>query len=339
MPVTPQLVADDITPEAAASLLADQGGRLSVLSAEGGIFATLAGRYSGQPNFELFLKAHPGDMLRVTRKGRDAEDVDHPALTLGIATQPHTLTEIAHVPGFRDRGLIARFLWSLPENTVGRRKVGAPPPPAELLTTYSTTLRVLVLTLAERPEPLELRLTPDAIDALVQLEEWVEPQLDPRGGALATITDWASKFCGAVLRIAGLLHLAEHLNDGYAQPINLDTFRAAERIGRYYLAHALAVFDLMGADPDLDDARHVLDWITRAGRPSFTRRDLFNEIRSQRFAKVTDLHPALELLLEHGYIREQVAEKSPRGGRPSVAYDVHPAVHHRTAEPAEPAKP
>jgi replicative DNA helicase len=188
VPVMPQLVADDITPEAAASLLADQGGRLAVLSAEGGIFATLTGRYSGQPNFELFLKAHPGDMLRVTRKGRDAEDVDHPALTLGIATQPHTLTEIAHVPGFRDRGLIARFLWSLPENTVGRRKVGAPPPPAELLTTYTATLRMLVLTLAERPEPVELRLTPDAVDALVQLEEWVEPQLDPRGGALATIT-------------------------------------------------------------------------------------------------------------------------------------------------------
>jgi replicative DNA helicase len=99
------------------------------------------------------------------------------------------------------------------------------------------------------------------------------------------------------------------------------------------------VFDLMGADPDLDDARHILDWIARTGRPSFTRRDLFNELRSQRFAKVTALDPGLELLQEHGHIREQAAEKNPRGGRPSVGYDVHPAVHHLPAKPAEPAKP
>ena len=65
VPVMPRLVADDITPEAASSLLAEQAGRLAVLSAEGGIFATLAGRYSaGQPNFEVFLKGHSGDMLR-----------------------------------------------------------------------------------------------------------------------------------------------------------------------------------------------------------------------------------------------------------------------------------
>ena len=42
----PRLVADDITPEAAASLLAEQGGRLAIISAEGGIFDIIAGRYS-----------------------------------------------------------------------------------------------------------------------------------------------------------------------------------------------------------------------------------------------------------------------------------------------------
>lgn len=70
VPVLPRLVADDVTPEAVASLLAEQGGRLAVLSAEGGILATLAGRYSGAPNLEVFLKGHAGDLLRVDRKGR-----------------------------------------------------------------------------------------------------------------------------------------------------------------------------------------------------------------------------------------------------------------------------
>lgn len=56
VPPVPRLIADDVTTEAAASLLAEQGGRLAVLSAEGGIFSTLAGRYSGGvASLEVFL--------------------------------------------------------------------------------------------------------------------------------------------------------------------------------------------------------------------------------------------------------------------------------------------
>src|SRR6266487_2555221 len=136
-----RLVADDITPEAAASLLADQGGRLAVLSAEGGIFATLAGRYSGAPNLEVFLKGHAGDRLVVDRKGRDSEHIAQPALTLGLAVQPELLRDIAAMPGFRGRGLLARILYSLPATTVGRRRVGTPPPPESVVQTYTTNLR------------------------------------------------------------------------------------------------------------------------------------------------------------------------------------------------------
>jgi hypothetical protein len=105
---------------------------------------------------------------------------------------------------------------------------------------------------------------------------------------------------------------------------------AAERIGRYYLDHALAVYDLMGrSHPDLDDARELLAWITKhcskTGRPSFTRRDALKGLQGRsRFATVTDLDPALNLLTDHGHIRR--ADAKPTGGRPSIAYDVHPAA-------------
>ena len=139
VPVLPRLVADDITPEAAASLLSEQGGRLAVLSAEGGIFATMAGRYSaGTPNLEVFLKAHAGDLLRVDRKGRPAEHVEHPALTIGLAVQPEVLSQLADMPGFRGRGLLARLLFALPENTVGRRRIGPDPVPADVAQAYDT---------------------------------------------------------------------------------------------------------------------------------------------------------------------------------------------------------
>jgi len=44
-----RLFCDDITPEKLASVLYDNDGRTALLSAEGGIFDTLAGRYSGGP--------------------------------------------------------------------------------------------------------------------------------------------------------------------------------------------------------------------------------------------------------------------------------------------------
>lgn len=336
VPVLPRLIADDITPEAAASLLAEQSGRVAVLSAEAGIFATLAGRYSGAPNLEVFLKGHAGDMLRVDRKGRPAEHVERPALTLGLAVQPEVLVDIARMPGFRGRGLLARILYSLPVNTVGRRRVGTPPPPAAVTAAYVDQLRGLVHALTDWTDPAVLPLEPAADARVLQLEEAIEPRLAAGDGDLAHLADWAAKLTGATVRIAGLLHLAAHHNNGWNRPVDAGTIDAAASVGHYYLAHALAVFDYMGADPLVDDARTVLDWIGRAGSARFTRRDAFNELRGARFRKVTDLDPALALLVDHGQIRPVAAPPaSASGGRPpSPAFDVHPH-----AEPAQPAQP
>ena len=68
----PRLIVDDASPEKIASLLCEQGGRLALFSAEGGIFDILAGRYTsnGMANFDVFLKGHAGDPIRVDRIGR-----------------------------------------------------------------------------------------------------------------------------------------------------------------------------------------------------------------------------------------------------------------------------
>lgn len=324
VPVLPRLVADDITSEAAASLIAEQGGRLAVLSAEAGIFTTLAGRYSGAPNLEVFLKGHAGDMLRVDRKGRPAEHVEHPALTLGLAVQPDVLVDIARMPGFRGRGLLARILYSLPVNTVGRRRVGTPPPAEHIAAGYADNLRALVLALTDWTDPAVLPLDPDADARVLDLEAAIEPRLDSEAGDLGHVADWASKLTGATVRIAGLLHLAGHPRDGWNRAVDAGTLDAAARLGHYYLAHALAVFDHMGADPTTDDARTVLDWIARTGTGRFTRRDVFAALRGNRLKKVTDLDPAIGLLIDHGHLRPVPALPTTGGRPPSPAYDVHP---------------
>lgn len=334
IPPVPRLVADDVTPEAAATLLAEQDGRLAVLSAEGGIFGTLAGRYSAGPNLEVFLKGHAGDLLRVDRKGRPAEHVEHPALTLGLAVQPEVLRDIATMPGFRGRGLLARILYALPADTVGRRRIAPPPVPTDVADEYGVQLATLVASLHDLAGPTRLSLASEAGVRLQQFEAELEPQLGEHG-QLAHVTDWASKLAGATVRIAGLIHLADRFRSGWAAPISADTVEAAVRVARYYLAHALAVFDnVMGADPVVDDARAILDWITRHGRHEFTRRDLYVSVHSSRWRQVADLDPGLTVLEQHGHIARLGTTPGPRGGRPSVRYAVHPSV-----VPTKPTKP
>ncbi|WP_432995837.1 YfjI family protein [Dactylosporangium sp. CA-233914] len=324
IPVMPRLIADDVTSEQAASLLAEQGGRLAVLSPEGGIFATLAGRYSGAPNLEVFLKGHAGDMLRVDRRSRPAEHVDRPALTLGLAVQPEVLRDIAQMPGFRGKGLLARILFAVPENTVGRRRIGTEPVPEPMRRAYADNLGALVAALDGWTDPAVMPLTAEANARVLDIEREVEPRLGP-GGAWAHIIDWGSKYVGAVVRIAGLLHLAQYLGAGCTRPIPAATVDQAAALGRYFAEHALTAFDDMGADPVVDDARHVLAWIERTACERFTKRELFTAMSRGRFRKAADLDPALNLLQAHGYLHpEPQPERAGAGRPPSPAWLTHP---------------
>jgi Protein of unknown function (DUF3987) len=101
LPVLPRLLADDATPEALGSLLAEQGGRMALLSDEGGPFELMAGRYQATsgPNLGVYLKGHSTvTPLRVDRKGRDPEHVDRPTLTIGLIRKS-TVSGQAPAPG------------------------------------------------------------------------------------------------------------------------------------------------------------------------------------------------------------------------------------------------
>lgn len=49
-----------------------QGGCITVSSAEGGVFDSMAGRYEKGANFDIYLKGHSGDPITVDRIGRKA---------------------------------------------------------------------------------------------------------------------------------------------------------------------------------------------------------------------------------------------------------------------------
>ncbi|MEW1725201.1 YfjI family protein [Streptomyces sp. NPDC093109] len=330
IPAEPQLLADDATAETVISLMDEQGGRISVMSAEGEIFDIIAGRYSGAPNMGPFLKGHAGDRLRVNRQTRK-EYIDHPALTMGLCVQPQVLDDIGRIKGGRGRGLLGRFLYSLPESLVGRRKSSPDPIPDAVRATYAERVIDLTLFLADWTDPAVLQLTPDADAALLAFQERVEPKLAARGGAFGHISDWAGKLVGATARIAGLLHLAEHGANAHTRPVTADTVRAAIELGEYFATHALAVFDRMGADPTVARATTVLETLRNHDGIDISKRDLLVKLSRSEFATVADLEPALGLLEDHGWVRMQPVQRTGGRGRPpSPRYLIHPRIHDTT---------
>ena len=220
------------------------------MSAEGRVFDIITGRYSnGEPCLSPFLEGHAGDPLRVNRRGR-YEYIERPALTIGVCIQPTVLRWIADKPRLRGQGLLARFDYSVPPDLVGYRESEPPATSEEVRTAYDTSLKAMVLSLADWDDPMVLTLTNEARKVIVEYLALIEPRLRPDGD-LYGVRDWAAKLAGGTVRKAGLIHIGEHLRDGYREPISEETMRRAIRLGDYYTAHALAAFGAMSTGPTL----------------------------------------------------------------------------------------
>lgn len=329
VPSRPRLVADDATQEKLATLLMEQEGRMAVLSPEGGVFDLLAGRYSagGAPNIDVFLKGHAGDTIRVDRVGRPSEFVRRPALTVGLMVQPDVLRGLAEKPSFRGRGLLGRFLYSIPRSLIGHRNPFALPAPLSITERYyAELLALLALPLPEDGDGRLLELSGEATETLQAFEGWMEPQL-AEDAELGTMTDWAGKLVGATARITGLLHLAA--NSTHPAPWSLEvaaeTVERAICLGHYFIGHAQAAFSEMGADPVVEDAKQVMRWARKHGLTEFSRRDLWRHMLN-RFRTADAMDPALNLLVSHHYLRPVYPER-PAGqvGRvPSPRFEVNP---------------
>ncbi len=104
VPNLPKLIVDDATPEALIGLMAANGGRMAIISDEGGIFDTLAGRYSGAPNLDPYLKGHAGQPMSNERQTREGASIDKPALTVCVMAQPSVLRKFGGNAELAGRG-------------------------------------------------------------------------------------------------------------------------------------------------------------------------------------------------------------------------------------------
>lgn len=328
--VAPRLMTGDSTAEALVELMASQRGRIASVSPEATLFDIVLGRHSKRPSLDVYLQGYSGESIRVDRVLREASGVDHPMLSIALATQPSVLRELGQASRLRGRGLLSRFFWSAPPSRVGRREVDPGRVSVAVEAAYGDLLRTLLSARAaqeeQRDEPLELRLSGEAQAVLREFERELEPRLDPIGGDLSPIADWAGKLAGGVARIAGLLHLARGPEALQEPDVRESVMEDAVILGTYLLDEARTTFAVMGEPEPITDALLLLPYLDRVGR-MFSRRDLHQAARGrQAFSRGKRLDAALEVLVEHEYVRVSPDERPHgRAGRPpGPRYVVNP---------------
>ena len=329
VPIDPRLLVDDATPEELTSLLKKHGGRLAVLSDEAAIFTQMAGQYGDKANLDVYLKAHDGGELQVNRRERD-EAITRATMTIGVAVQPAVLEQLGGNAQLRGRGLTARFLYCLPPSLVGWREIETPLVPGEVRARYDEQVAAIAGALLPDPgkQPMLLRVDAEALAVLNDFRRQIEPRLRPDED-LANLGGWIAKLAGHTARIAALLHLVHLPPEQWStEGIGSSTMRGAVQLAWYFIHHALAAFDVMGADDTLRTAQRVLAWAERKGRPQFSHRDAFDALRNSDLRKTTDLDAPLALLVNFGWLSPLPAPPpGPQGGRrPSPSYAVHPSV-------------
>jgi putative DNA primase/helicase len=326
--VAPHVYCDDVTPETLQMLLATHDERMGLISDEGGIFSVMAGLYSnGAFNNNVFLQAHAGSDTRTDRLTRNVA-LEHPALSFALGVQPDTFEGMAPSTKkrFRGNGTFARFLFFVPESTVGHRDLfNEFEVPDNIAMEYNFQINRILNIPDKRDEegrivPTVLTLAPEAKAVWVKFAAYIDKRCGDNGD-LADMKDWGGKIAGAAARIAGILHIA--MTGGMSTVVDLPIMERSLDLAEVLISHAKAIFGLIGEGQEDNDAKIILKWILSMKLKEFTQREAWQRFKS-RFSTTERVTEALKELTGRHFISEPVAVTT--GGRRPTLFKVNPVL-------------
>jgi replicative DNA helicase len=327
VPPTPRLFTPEATPEALVRVCGVIGGTFAVVSDEGAEVFQLMSRYSssGTANLGIYLSGYEGDQYTSDRATREPIHIDRLVLSVVLAIQPVVLDDLAAAKANRDRGLLPRFLWSMPTSQVGSRPTRRPDVPVDVRSEWTALVRRLADQVNGRTEPVVLEVDDEAQGIWWSWCETVEPRLHPDTGDLRQLVDWGNKHGGHVARLAALLHVGG--GRPFEEKVSGSTMRSAITLWHYFADHAKCVFATMEETPDVRLARKVLHWIERNQRKPFSQRDAWRGTQGGIVETTEDVKTGLAVLVGRGYLRPAPTAKTGRAGRPtSPTFAVNPAL-------------
>ena len=323
---TPTYILDDVTPEAMIEAIRDNGGHLTVLSSEPGIFDQTS-RYQQAgtpPNIELMLKAWSGEGVNLRRVGRGVTTLDSPSINMMLMAQPVAISRIYGNTEMRERGLAPRLMMCHPATLVGHRQtINRPTIQNNLKEAWEALCQDVNIRMGAHPTTI---LTPGIDLARFVWDEW-RKNLETRIGStgdLHHIAGFMAKIISSTARTCLLLHHAW----GHTGPIEPDTMHRAIQLGDYWIGHLCSEIAATGTDqPDRRAAQAVLNWAARHDMDSFTIRELRQAgvLNRTHGRTVTDISPVIRVLLDTEWVTvDQDDWDRPKRGVVSATLTVSP---------------
>lgn len=310
-PRVPRWLYSDTTYEKLTRNLAGNWPAAAIVSSEGG--AVLGGHSLGKDSAMRTMSAinelWSGSPLTIDRATSGSYCVRNARLTVGLQVQPSVLASFMdRERNSRGSGFLARFLFSAPISTQGRRQFRAAPQVWRALDPFNARIAELLATVPNIDAdgglclPL-LDFTPEAKASWVDWYNLIEAQLGPTG-ELANVRDLASKAADNIARMAALFHIFEH---GASGAIGIEAVQAAAPIIVWHLDQGRNYLGAFNVSPATANAaaldRWLIDTCEREGVSEIPRRKV------QQFGPgpVRDkaaLSAALEELAENHRARE-----------------------------------
>jgi hypothetical protein len=300
-PSAGHLVSEDITPEALVEELAANGGRMSLLSSEGGVFDMMAGQYVDKgkaTNLAVYLQGWSADSVRRKRTKGEAIVIDEALLTVCVTTQPGVVEALGANRELVTKGVPVRFMFSVPPSLVGyrdRRRV-LEDIDSIINATYQDTMAQIGLAALADPDLRMLQLTSAAGERFLSWDQAIEDEQRP-GGTLEARAEWAAKLRATVLRCCGILHTADR---SQADRVEVDVVERAIRLAEYWLAHADVVEKMWSDDQVTARARAIVRWSLDNNKPEFSLRDVTS--KRGTFPTAEDAVSPLQALVDRGWV-------------------------------------
>ena len=336
------LLADDVTPEMAASIAADNGGLLRVYGDEGPFLQHLLGRYNDSPAVELFLNGWSGARTVVHRISRDPIVVERTLLSVVAAVQPSVVQQAMSRVALVRRGGFARFVMIVPEGLTGKRTPLGKDIDVLAQDWFLDQIGQLYRTPVPRDAdgrlcPVEVVLDQRAqntfADAFVRFE-----RRRAYGGDLESFGNIVNKFDGHLYKVALTLWAAEREADPRSDELPLgaipgEFMERSVALMEAQIEHQLAAARAGQQDRALEHAIAIQDHVARHGTERYpdliaSERDIHRSLAS-RFDDPSEAKDALRLLERYGWCRMLQADAPGRGRPPTPSWQFHP----RTVSP------
>ncbi|MFC0282540.1 DUF3987 domain-containing protein [Camelimonas abortus] len=326
-PLMPMLMCGEPTFEGLAKLLAGGQPTMGVFSDEGGAFIGGHGmsadnRLRTAAGFSGLWDGTPVKRVRVLD---GSSTIYGKRVSLHLLVQPAAASLLLGDPVMRDQGFLSRLLVSAPASTAGTRMQRQPSPEA-YLTLEQYDARILTLLRRRLPlalkarndlEPRTIPLAAGALPAWNDYANSVERRLGPRQ-PLEPVKGFGSKLAEHALRIAAVLALVEDIE---AAEIPAETFARAMVLAEYYAAEALRLFGQGQADPELDRAERLRQWLLAHPYEHVSLRLLVqrgpNGLRDSK-----TMNAAIGVLEKHGWLRKVSTKVEVEGHRTAAAWIV-----------------